>query len=72
MLAIRAARLFDGNRTTRNAIVYVDAGTVAGVAHGEPAGVEVLDLGRLWGREMVGHGGTPSQRRELPTLPANR
>ncbi|GAA1847901.1 amidohydrolase family protein [Asanoa iriomotensis] len=46
MLAIRAARLFDGTRTTKNPIVYVESGTVVGVAHGaSPADTEVLDLG---------------------------
>jgi imidazolonepropionase-like amidohydrolase len=47
VLAIRAARLFDGLTTTSDPIVYVDAGTVVGVTHGAPppADADVLDLG---------------------------
>ncbi|MEV4622069.1 amidohydrolase family protein [Asanoa sp. NPDC049573] len=45
MRAIRGARLFDGISTTgNNPIVYVEGGTVVGVAHGDPP-PDVLDLG---------------------------
>lgn len=47
MLAVRAARLFDGTGVTDNPIVYVEDGAVVAVAHGgaPAAGVEVVDLG---------------------------
>ncbi|GIF70277.1 hypothetical protein Ais01nite_83120 [Asanoa ishikariensis] len=47
MLAIRAARLFDGTGTTADPIVYVKDGIVVGVSAGgtPPSDAEVLDLG---------------------------
>jgi len=45
MLAIRAARLFDGIDTIEHPIVYVEDGTVVGVAEGGTPAAEVLDLG---------------------------
>ncbi|WP_089255333.1 amidohydrolase family protein [Asanoa hainanensis] len=47
MLAIRAARLFDGTGTTTDPIVYVRDGIVVGVTAGgtPPSDAEVLDLG---------------------------
>ncbi|GIF74382.1 amidohydrolase family protein [Asanoa siamensis] len=47
--AIRAARLFDGTRTTKNPVVYVSDRTVVRVTHDEPVApdVDVLDLGAV-------------------------
>ncbi|MEH1128328.1 metal-dependent hydrolase family protein [Micromonospora sp. CPCC 206061] len=45
MLAIRAARLFDGRSVTLDPVVLVDAGRIAAVTDSAPAGSEILDLG---------------------------
>ena len=52
MLAIRAARLFDGERSrlVERALVLIDGGTIRAVEQGgvePPAGTEVVDLGEV-------------------------
>ncbi|MCW6007598.1 amidohydrolase family protein [Micromonospora sp. CPCC 205371] len=45
MLAIRAARLFDGQTDTLDPVVLVDAGRIVAVTGSAPAGSEIQDLG---------------------------
>jgi imidazolonepropionase-like amidohydrolase len=45
MLAIRAARLFDGRSVTLDPVVLVDAGRVVALASAAPPEAEVMDLG---------------------------
>ncbi|HVV37433.1 MAG TPA: amidohydrolase family protein [Acidimicrobiales bacterium] len=45
MIALRAARAFDGDRFLDNAVVVVDGNVITDVGESVPAGVDVVDLG---------------------------